>query len=311
MAIVAIVAAVVILAAVPVVGQLRRAALMRTPSQLSEDATFPASGESSITAVATSSSVGATSTGSPSADTTEHSPLTEPAYREPVPVPSRHEFESAVAFAKKRQGIVSFAVIDSTGKMYGYHPDRQYVSASVVKAMLLVAYLRSHPTLSSTAKAELSSMIHVSDNNAAGWTQDAVGNRRLYEVAKRAGMKHFSVSGRWYRSQITPADQARFFLNMDSLIPKQHVAFARKLLSSIASYQSWGTAAAARANGWDVYFKGGWRGTNRGQLVHQSARLEKDGQIIAIVVMTDGDPSMGYGIATIRGIAERLIAPAP
>ena len=78
-------------------------------------------------------------------------------------------------------------------------------------------------------------------------------------------------------------------------------------MSGIASYQSWGIPAATRHHGWTVFFKGGWRGTDRGQLVHQVARLEKDGQVVTIAVLTDGDPSMAYGIETIRGAAERAL----
>ena len=54
-------------------------------------------------------------------------------------------------------------------------------------------------------------------------------------------------------------------------------------------------------------FKGGWRRTDRGGLIHQVARLERRGQVIVICVLTDGDPSSGYGEATVRGIAEKLL----
>ncbi len=54
---------------------------------------------------------------------------------------------SAVAQARRylahRGGSVSFALIDSRGRLYGYAPRRRYVSASVTKAMMLVAYLRA------------------------------------------------------------------------------------------------------------------------------------------------------------------------
>lgn len=120
-------------------------------------------------------------------------------------------------------------------------------------------------------------------------------------------MKHFSVSVSWGRAQLTPADQARFFLHMDSLIPKHHRALARQLLSHIAAYESWGIPAVARPAGWVVFFKGGWRTTVRGQLVHQIARLERKNSTLAIAVMTDGDPDMNYGIETIRGVTARLL----
>ena len=108
-------------------------------------------------------------------------------------------------------------------------------------------------------------------------------------------------------NQISAADQAHFFYEQDSLIPARFDGYARYLLSTIAGYESWGIPAVARPAGWTVFFKGGWRGTSLGQLVHQSARLERSGQKIAISVLTDGDPSMGYGEATIEGVAARLL----
>jgi hypothetical protein len=56
-----------------------------------------------------------------------------------------------------------------------------------------------------------------------------------------------------------------------------------------------------------VLFKGGWRSTGRGQLVHQVARLERKHATFGLAVMTDGDPSMGYGIGTIEGVTARLV----
>jgi hypothetical protein len=63
--------------------------------------------------------------------------------------------------------------------------------------------------------------------------------------------------------------------------------------------------------GWHVFFKGGWRGTGLGQLVHQVARLERGRTRFAMAVMTDGDPSMGYGITTIQGVTARLLRRPP
>ncbi len=298
-----VVVAVVALALVPTAANVRRTASLGQRSAL-------AAAEGSLTVAESTGTTDAISADS-TAPTGSLAVLSEPAYRKVLILPAAHQIAAAKRWAAQRGGSVSFAVIDSRGRLSGYHADRQYVSASVVKAMLLVAYLRSHRTLGSGARGTLSSMIRVSDNDAADAIYQAVGDSGLYAVARKAGMKDFSANGWWTNAQIAPADQARFFLNMDAMIPSQHVAFARQLLSSITSNQGWGIAAAGRANGWKVYFKGGWRTTSRGQLVHQSARLERSGERIAIVVMTDGDPSMSYGIATIRGIATRLLSAAP
>lgn len=222
-------------------------------------------------------------------------------------VPRAADIARAVTWLKKRSGYVGFAVIDSEGHLHGWHADQQFVTASVVKAMMLVAYLRSHPSGPGSMSPVLASMIGVSDNNAASSVHGAVGDAGLYAVARAAGMTRFAGAGYWSGAMITAADQARFFSRIFDLVPKGQEAYARHLLSTIASYQSWGIPAAARHHGWTVYFKGGWRGTDRGQLVHQVARLEKDGRVITIAVMTDGDPSMGYGIETIRGTAERVL----
>ena len=113
-------------------------------------------------------------------------------------------------------------------------------------------------------------MIHVSDNNAATKTQSYVGDAGLDGVARAAGMTNFSgVRQPGGRALLTPADQARFFFAMDSLIPPQFVGYARFLLSTIVGYESWGIPAVARPRGYRVFFKGGWRPTPRGQLVNQ------------------------------------------
>ena len=89
------------------------------------------------------------------------------------------------------------------------------------------------------------------------------------------------------------------------LIPKRFRRYARGLLSGIAREQSWGIPAAARPR-FNVFFKGGWNPA-RGR-VHQVARLERGKTRIAIAVLQDGTPSMGYGEATIAGVTRRLLA---
>jgi beta-lactamase class A len=214
---------------------------------------------------------------------------------------------AATTWLRERAGVTAYAVIDSRGRLYGHEADEQFVTASVAKAMLLVAYLRTFSSLDSYATATLTSMIELSDNNAAFAMYRLLGSQGMYGVAQAAGMRHFWVSRDWTYAETTAADQARFFYEMDHLIPSRSDGFARRLLSHVAAYESWGIPAVARPAGWTVFFKGGWRGTERSQLVHQVARLERPGQTVAIAVMTDGDPDMAYGIATIQGVTARLL----
>ena len=150
-------------------------------------------------------------------------------------------------------------------------------------------------------------MITVSDNNAADWVYNQVGDARLYNLADRLGMRHFSVHGYWANAQLTTNDQSLLMENLSSAIYPAHYLYARSLLSSVVSWESWGIPQVARPRGWKVFFKGGWRGTDRGQLIHQDARLERRGEVVVICVMTDGDPSSAYGQETVAGIAQKLL----
>jgi hypothetical protein len=226
--------------------------------------------------------------------------------------PSPRAIANAAAYLSGRAGRTAFAVVDSEGRLSGVHEHWTFVSASVVKAMLLVAYLRrlhaqGQHTVDSYSDSFLYPMINVSDNSAATQTWSIVGDGGLGAVAIAAGMTDFSIVGIWANAQISAADQARFFFEMDSLIPAEFRGYARYLLSTIVGYESWGIPAVARAHRYAVFFKGGWRGTALGQLVHQVARLERPDHSFAMAVMTDGDPSMGYGIDTIQGLTNALL----
>lgn len=229
--------------------------------------------------------------------------------------PGPGAIDTARDYLRQRGGYTSFAVIDSEGRMGGRRLHRTFVSASVVKAMLLVADLRKLAArdrrLGAERRALLGAMIRLSDNAAATAIFELDGEGHLWELARRAGMTDFSVAGYWSSAQISAADQARFFFGMEDLIPSRFRGFANRLLSHIVDYESWGIPAVARPRGWRAYFKGGWRGTGRGQLVHQVARLERPHHRIAIAVLTDGDPSMAYGIETIEGVTARLLARRP
>ncbi|HWF74480.1 MAG TPA: hypothetical protein VG186_14115 [Solirubrobacteraceae bacterium] len=230
----------------------------------------------------------------------------------PVGFPGPGALTRAASYLTTRAGRTAFAVVDTEGRMSGVHVHWTFPSASVVKAMLLVAYLRrldamGQHTVDGASNSFLYPMIHISDNNAATKTWSIVGDSGLYAVAKLAGMTDFSVSGYWLTALLSPADQAHFFFIMDSLIPHEFVGYARFLLSTIEPSQSWGIPVIARPLGYQTYFKDGSEPTGLGQLVHQVDRLEGHGRVFSIAVMTDGDPSMQYGIDTIQGVAAALL----
>jgi hypothetical protein len=149
-------------------------------------------------------------------------------------------------------------------------------------------------------------MITHSDNVAATRVRNIVGNPGLAALARRAGMRHFATARSWGDSRITPADQVRFFIKIDKLVPSRHRAYALHLLASIVSWQRWGIPHA-RPHGWRLYFKGGWRRAAGRRLVNQVGLLTNDDRRIAVAILTDGNPKHRYGTETVRGVAARLL----
>ncbi len=231
------------------------------------------------------------------------------ARRDDAKVPSARALRDAAAYARGRDGLVSFAVVNTEGRLRGRTAGRLYPAASTVKAMLLAAEVRrlerEREPLDEYAESLLRAMITYSDNDAADAVYARVGDEGMFTIARKAGMDRFTEAGHWGNAQIDAADLARLYWRMPQLVDGHHRAFALGLLGSVIAEQSWGIPAAARPD-WSVRFKGGWL-PDRG-LVHQGAELRDDGRRLTIAVLTNFEPTFGYGTETIEGIAARLLS---
>lgn len=227
---------------------------------------------------------------------------------QPAAFPASRRVRAARKYVRGR-AISSLALIDTHGRLRGWQPHRRYVTASVVKAMLLVARLRQlgNRAPSASDKAVLTPMIQASDNNAATAAYGWVGDSGILGVGKLAHMTDLIVpGGHWGNVQFSAADQAKLFVRIDDLVPRRSRSYARHLLSSIVSYQRWGFSKFSLRRGWNTFFKGGWRTTGLGALVHEAALFERKGRRFSLVVLTDGNPSHEYGTETLRGVAQRI-----
>jgi len=230
-----------------------------------------------------------------------------------APYPSVPSIGTAARYLATRAGRTAFAIVDSTGRLAGVRVHEHFQSASVVKVMMLIAYLqmleRHDRALRAADAGLLGPMIHVSDNDAASRVLAIVGRRGLASVARQAGMSDYApAAGWWAFTQTSAADQARLMFALARLIPRTFYAYARGLLSGIEPSQSWGIPPVARPR-WQIFFKTGALPSEG--LFNEVARLERPGVSFAVAVLTTGDPSMAYGEQTIAGVGAALLAREP
>jgi hypothetical protein len=219
----------------------------------------------------------------------------------------------ARSYAKTRHaGSISFQVKTARGA-WGWHARHTVPSASVLKAMLLVAYLRKsnvrHRPLKASEKSVLSPMIRHSSNSAANTALGWVGTSGLYALARKAHMHHFkAVTPVWGNSRINAEDQARYFYDIDHLMPKRHRRYGMYLLGHVVGSQRWGIGRVHLPSGWKLYFKGGW-GSGTGRIDNQVALLvhPKTKTRVSVAVLTYLDGSHAYGKETLRGTFARLL----
>jgi beta-lactamase class A len=255
-------------------------------------------------------------TGRPAAAAPTTSPTASqclvPGTRKSLDAVWRPHMLAAIGYTDTRRGDIAFAV-RTDEHFYGYRPDHDEWSASVVKAMLMVAYLNEPSVRGRNLDAHdtqlLTPMITESDNDDAQIVFDTVGQGALRALARRVGMTHFATSPIWGETEVTAADQTLFFLHIDSFIPARHRAYAMSLLAGIVPSQRWGIGEVA-PRGWKLYFKGGW-GYGTGLLDQQVVLLVRGCTRVSIAVLTMYDGSHDYGKDTLKGIFARLLRGLP
>jgi hypothetical protein len=226
-------------------------------------------------------------------------------------VPGPRELRDASRWLQTRQGRTAFAVVDERAALSGVRADERFLSASLTKAMMLVAFLRrlerTHAQPTPFELRSLGYMIRISDNGSANSIFRRVDDGGMRELAQAAGMRNFQIAGDWANATVTAADQARFFVALDRLVPARFLPLARNLLETIWPPHSWGIPRVSRPL-WRTFFKGGWRPDAGAEVVHQAALLESGARRVGLAVMTSGNPTMKYGEQTIEGVTRRLLA---
>jgi len=216
-----------------------------------------------------------------------------------------------------RRGRVSFVALEvddpGAGVVCRLDSRSHFDSASVVKVTILGALLRKaqaeHRSLTRSERALAWAMITRSDNDAASALWDDTGRAWLQRFLERAGMTDtFLGPGRaWGLTRITAADETRLLwllLEPNRVLDTSRRDYALGLMADVIPAQRWGVPAGAPRrlvvhvkNGWLPLAPYGWRINSIGGFTGHGSRY-------SIVVLTQDNPTMAYGVRTVEAIAQ-------
>jgi hypothetical protein len=216
-----------------------------------------------------------------------------------------------------RRDRVSFVAVEvddpGAGVVCRLDSTSHFDSASVVKVTILGALLRKaqaeHRSLTRSERALAWAMITRSDNDAASALWDDTGRAWLRRFLERAGMTDtfLGPGGAWGLTRITAADETRLLwllLEPNRVLDTSRRDYALGLMADVIPAQRWGVPAGAPRrlvvhvkNGWLPLAPYGWRINSIGGFTGHGSRY-------SIVVLTQDNPTMAYGVRTVEAIAQ-------
>jgi hypothetical protein len=219
-----------------------------------------------------------------------------------------------LAAVHRRSSVVSVKVDDPVSHVIcDYRQDRQYYSASVVKATILAALLRKlmeeHRYLSLAQQTLARKMITESSNSAASRLWAEVGRPSLQHFLNLAKMKQtvLGPGGYWGLTLITAHDEIvllNLLTSKNSVLDRPSRSYELSLMARVIPSQRWGVPAGAPAD-LTVHVKNGWLPyPGKDWHINSIGSFSGHRRNYMIVVLTTGNPSMTYGVNTVQDIAE-------
>ncbi|MEU7717017.1 serine hydrolase [Streptomyces tibetensis] len=213
-----------------------------------------------------------------------------------------------------RKGTVAVGLYDrSTNTTCSLRASSAYDSASVVKVTVLAALLwdakKSNRYLTDRENTLAKAMITKSDNAATSTLWKQLGMTKIKNFLAAAGMTQTKpgTNGYWGLTQITVTDEQKLLKLLtakNAVLSDNSRAYILKLMGQVVSSQRWGTpygvpsgVTVAVKNGWLQRSSNGWR-------VHSVGAFKGGGHDYVMTVLTHGNSTMNYGIATIQAVAK-------
>jgi hypothetical protein len=218
------------------------------------------------------------------------------------------------AALRGRSSTVAVRMYDqSEGLGCSLNTTLHFDSASVVKVTILGALLRiamnQHRHLTGAEVALATRMITESDNNAASALWAQVGPARLQSFLNLANMgeTRLGPTGYWGLTQITAHDESLLLGLLEypnRVLDTPSRDFALGLMARVIPAQRWGAPAGAPTS-LSVHVKNGWLPlATHGWRIHSIGVFTGHQRGYSIVVLTEDNPTMAYGIDTIERVAE-------
>jgi beta-lactamase class A len=218
-----------------------------------------------------------------------------------------------------RRGRASFVAVEvddpGAGVVCRLDSGTHFDSASVVKVTILGTLLHdaqdAHRSLTARERALAWAMITRSDNGAASALWDEDGRGRLQRFLDDARMTEtvLGPGGAWGLTRITATDETRLLwllLQSNRVLDTSSRDYALALMADVIGSQRWGVPAGAPRslvvhvkNGWLPLAPFGWR-------INSIGGFTGHGQRYSIVVLTQDNPTMAYGVDTVERIAEAV-----
>jgi beta-lactamase class A len=218
--------------------------------------------------------------------------------------------------ASAAEGSVAVAATDlTTGASLDYgDTDHAFVTASIAKmdilATLLLQAQDDGRTLTSSQRSLATRMIENSDNTAADSLYQAIGESSGLDAAnKRFGLTDTEAGSGlyWGLTTTSAADQLRLLRQVftsSSKLTSASRSYEQGLMSQVETDQRWGVSAAA--TGSDLALKNGWlpRSTTGLWVINSVGRVSRNGHLLLISVVSDGNTTEAGGISLVESVAK-------
>ncbi|MEU5898598.1 serine hydrolase [Streptomyces venezuelae] len=220
------------------------------------------------------------------------------------------------AALKNRKGTVAVGLYDRTTKTTcTLRGSTSFDSASVVKTTVLAALLwdakKTERKLTERESDLAYAMITKSDNTATSTLWRQLGTGKIKEFLKAAKMTKTTpgADGYWGLTRINVTDEQKLLALItakNTVLSDNARAYILKLMGKVVSSQRWGTPAGT-PSGVSIHVKNGWlQRSTHGWRVHSIGAFKGGGHDYTISVLTHGNSTMNYGVATIQGVAKAI-----